>query len=315
MSGKGRLLLLAVVAAALVSSGCAQTELAIYTVKKLSRPTPKKVTAPSAVAPVVPAPPLQRPAYKVGEPYQINGVWYTPKEDANYDATGIASWYGIPFDGQQTANGEVYDMNALTAAHKTLPMPTTVRVTNLENGRSLVLRVNDRGPFVNGRIIDVSRRAGQLLGFSRQGTAKVRVTAVQSAAKRFVSNKPITTEEERYAVAAAPQAVVASERLPPPAGIDTSPARPSSRPASVTLSPVTQSRMYVQAGAFARQDNADRLSAGLSSLGSIQVMRATVKGRQFFRVRIGPLATLEEADATLASLIDGGYRDARIVVD
>lgn len=312
MREKGRLLLLAVVAAALGASGCAETELAVYTVKKLSRPAPKKIAVPSAESAV---PPLQRPAYKVGEPYQIDGVWYTPKEDATYDATGIASWYGVPFDGRLTANGETYDMNSLTAAHKTLPMPTTVRVTNLENGRSLVLRVNDRGPFVNGRIIDVSRRAGQLLGFSRQGTAKVRVTAVQSAAKRFVSNKPITTDEERYAVAAAPQAAVASERLPPPEGDHTAPAPPSSRPASVTLTPVTDSRMYVQAGAFSRQDNADRLSAGLSSLGPTQVMTATVKGRRFFRVRIGPLATLEEADATLAKLIDGGYRDARIVVD
>jgi rare lipoprotein A len=120
------------------------------------------------------------PIYKVGRPYQINGVWYRPAENYTYKMTGIASFYGgetrgINFHGRLTANGEIYDMHALTAAHKTLPMPSTVRVTNLENGRSVILRVNDRGPFIPGRIIDVSRRAANILGFEQQGTARVRV--------------------------------------------------------------------------------------------------------------------------------------------
>ena len=120
------------------------------------------------------------PYYKVGEPYQINGVWYRPAENFRYRKTGVASFYGgesrgVDFHGRTTANGEIYDMHALTAAHPTLPLPTLVSVTNLENGRSIVVRVNDRGPFVNGRIIDVSRRAAQDLGFERQGTANVRV--------------------------------------------------------------------------------------------------------------------------------------------
>ncbi len=120
------------------------------------------------------------PHYKVGAPYQIDGVWYRPTEDFGYRRTGIASFYGgeargIDFHGRLTANGEIYDMHALTAAHPTLPLPTLVNVTNLENGRSVVLRVNDRGPFIAGRIIDVSRRAAQELGFERQGTATVRV--------------------------------------------------------------------------------------------------------------------------------------------
>src|SRR5580698_2414497 len=119
--------------------------------------------------------------YKVGNPYQIDGVWYYPAEDWNYDETGIASWYGPGFQERYTANGEVYDQNDLTAAHKTLPLPSFVRVTNLDNGRSIVLRVNDRGPFARGRIIDVSRRSAQLLGFYGIGTAKVRVTYVSQA--------------------------------------------------------------------------------------------------------------------------------------
>ncbi len=119
--------------------------------------------------------PTARAIYKVGNPYQIDGAWYYPAIDWNYDETGIASWYGEDFHGKYTANGEVYDLNAVTAAHRTLPMPSIVQVTNLDNGRTIQLRVNDRGPYARGRIIDVSRRAAQLLGFESIGTAKVRV--------------------------------------------------------------------------------------------------------------------------------------------
>jgi len=118
-------------------------------------------------------------AYRVGEPYEIKGVWYYPAVDYNYDRIGVASWYGQEFEGRLTANGEIFDLNGLTAAHTTLPMPSIVQVTNLENGRSLQLRVNDRGPFVDGRLIDVSRRAAQLLGFESQGTTRVRVTVLK----------------------------------------------------------------------------------------------------------------------------------------
>lgn len=115
------------------------------------------------------------PHYKPLNPYVIREVRYEPREDYDYDETGIASWYGPGFHGKQTANGETYDQMALTAAHKTLPLPSCVRVTNLENGLSIVLRVNDRGPFYPGRIIDVSQRAAQILGFQRQGTTRIRV--------------------------------------------------------------------------------------------------------------------------------------------
>ena len=120
--------------------------------------------------------------HKIGKPYVIGGVRYVPRADPNYDRTGMASWYGPGFHGKRTANGEVYDMDALTAAHPTLPMPSRVRVANLENGRSVVLRINDRGPFAGGRIIDVSRRAARELGFLRQGVARVRVTVLDSRA-------------------------------------------------------------------------------------------------------------------------------------
>lgn len=121
--------------------------------------------------------------YKVGNPYQVSGVWYYPKEDYNYKEIGVSSWYGPDFHNGITANGELYDMHGLTAAHRTLPLPSVVRVTNLQNGRSLVLRVNDRGPFVNDRIIDVSMRAAQLLGFKDQGTTQVQVEILPEESK------------------------------------------------------------------------------------------------------------------------------------
>src|SRR5262245_27499003 len=121
------------VLALLSLAGCTETELVIDQNKTVEDNEP--------AGPVT---------YKIGDPYQIGGVWYYPKVDYTYDQTGIASWYGPGFDGKATANGEIYDQNALTAAHNTLPLPTVVRVTNLENGRAIELRINDRGPFAHG---------------------------------------------------------------------------------------------------------------------------------------------------------------------
>ena len=112
---------------------------------------------------------------KLGRPYLIKGVRYVPRHDPNYEETGKGSWYGDEFHGKKTANGEVYDMHALTAAHRTLPLPSFASVTNLENGRKVMVRVNDRGPFKKGRIIDVSSRVAKELGFRKHGTAKVQV--------------------------------------------------------------------------------------------------------------------------------------------
>jgi rare lipoprotein A len=128
-----------------------------------------------------PAPPPMMPIvgpgphFKVGQPYRIKGRWYHPTFVTEYEVSGVASWYGEYFHGRETANGEIYDMYALTAAHPTLQLPSLVEVSNLENGRSLILRVNDRGPFVDDRLIDLSFAAARELGFERQGLAKVKV--------------------------------------------------------------------------------------------------------------------------------------------
>ncbi len=147
--------------------------------------TGELATPPPAPEPPPPPPPKARKLgyFRLGAPYQINGVRYVPRLDWNYDRTGRASWYGPRFHGRLTANGEIFDQHELTAAHQTLPLPSIVRVTNLDNGRTLVLRVNDRGPFVRGRILDVSGRAAHLLRFKDKGTARVRVQVLEKESR------------------------------------------------------------------------------------------------------------------------------------
>jgi rare lipoprotein A len=139
------------------------------------------VRSVEAPRPQRPAPQAGTQVGKVGRPYEINGVRYTPRHEPDYDETGLASWYGEAHNGRPTALGERFDMNALSAAHKTLPLPSLVEVTNLDNGTTATLRINDRGPFVEGRIIDLSKAAAEELGMLRAGVAKVRVRYVGPA--------------------------------------------------------------------------------------------------------------------------------------
>lgn len=273
--------------------------------------------------------------YKVGRPYQIAGVWYYPKVDYDYDVTGIASWYGPGFHGKLTANGEIYDQFALTAAHPTLPMPSIVRVSNLENGRSITLRINDRGPFKNGRIIDLSMKAAQLLGMQRKGTAKVRVQILEEESRQHA----VLAQNRRagqHAPEAAPVESVTAEPLAPPGGgsvrVASNPADNSANgttaargtlaadavswpDGSVQSATVQASTIYIQAGAFRRRDNATRLSARLSGLGKARVVPARVGQQHFYRVRLGPIGSIADADRLLGTLIATGVTDARVVIE
>jgi rare lipoprotein A len=258
-------------------------------------------------------------------------VWYYPSEDYNYSETGIASWYGPDFHGKYTANGEVFDQNEVSAAHRTLPMPCFVLVTNLENGRSAVVRVNDRGPFAHGRIIDVSRRTAQLLGFDGTGTAKVKVE-IMAEESRNLALQMKTKQGDAPQVAAAPRETVQTATLPPPGSKEVS--KPIAQPAPVASSavgqfsapqqlasqqvavePVKPTQMYVQAGAFSHFDNANRLSAALASISQTTVTQVQTKAGTFFRVRLGPIANVDDADALLEKIISSGYPDAKLVVD
>ena len=297
-----------------VLGACAQTQLAVHVIKEVQ----KMGDGQDKVENIAPngVPIGAGGVYKVGNPYVIKGVRYFPKVDGDYDETGVASWYGPGFHNKTTANGETYDQNDLTAAHRTLPMPSYVRVTNLDNGRAIVLRVNDRGPYAHGRVIDVSKRAAQLLGFQKQGTAKVRVRIVDQGTSGFVADKPVTTQEERDAVSAVPVAIVESRTLAPPPGVAATPAlvEPAALPAQVTLVPVGLNDLYVQAGAFSLYDNANQLAARLLSFGEVSIQSAIVGETEFFRVRVGPLRSIEQADGVLAGLIRSGFLESRIIV-
>ncbi len=309
-----------------LASACAETAFVAQTAKKIT-PTPAAEEPASK----------SHGEYKVGNPYQVNGVWYYPAEDFSYDETGIASWYGPGFHGKATANGEIYDMNEMTAAHKTLQIPALVRVTNLENGRSIVLKINDRGPYVHGRIIDVSRRSAQLLGFEGKGTAPVRVTVLsdesRALAARLKSGRALARNESPITVTDLPKQVVSTSNLPPPPGAQAAAPtqtaalpRPTPTAAPSTPLPETQvgtmsysapqkTDIFIQAGAFSQFDNANRVKARLNSVGKVQVSSVLVNGRDLFRVRVGPMASVETADRVLEQVIGAGYPDARIIVD
>jgi len=282
-------------------------------------------TAPAPEIPSVSLP-SGNGTYKVGEPYEEKGVEYAPREQPDYDETGIASWYGYNFHHRRTANGEIFDAEGLTAAHPTLPMPVNVRVTNLDNGRSLVLRVNDRGPFANGRIIDVSARAAKLLGFYEKGTANVRVTYLSRA------DLPARTAPAAVAIAAtaAPSGPVQMAALDPiaaapAAGSETveddappqsdPPDPPESSESVAALPPPDTGQIWVQAGTFAVRENADRLKERLSVAGDVTISSIDRDGRVLYRVRIGPFDDVGAADAALAKLDALGTSGAKIVAD
>jgi rare lipoprotein A len=269
--------------------------------------------------------------YKVGQPYEVDGRWYYPKADYDYNETGIASWYGPKFHGQTTANGETFNQNALTAAHPTLPMPSMVKVTNLENGRQLEVRINDRGPYARGRIIDVSARAAELLGFKDDGTAKVRVQMVEGDSRRLAAvakgggadgaaPRPAPTGDvERARLGGDGAANGASARVTAATGdgggvrVTGSIPRPSPQVTYVSVDEDAQ--IFIQAGAFVEYPNARRLSAKLAKLGPTRIEPAKVDDRTFYRVRMGPMADVAAADTLLADLAAEGHPEAEVVVD
>jgi rare lipoprotein A len=271
--------------------------------------------------------PSGAPVYKVGAPYQIDGTWYYPAEDYTYDQTGIASWYGPKFDGRRTANGEIFDMTKMTAAHRTLPLPSVVQVTNLENGRQIVVRVNDRGPFARGRIIDLSRKSARRLGFARRGTAKVRVRilAEESLTLNFDARRGAAAEPRQTTITAVPRQAVTEIGISPPkkfrlpkqvaARSDVASAAAAFEAAPVTVVPVRPSSIFVQAGAFADAGNAKRLRDRLASVGPTRIDKVVVAKRKFYRVRMGPVATVADGDKLLSAVVGAGIAGAHLIVD
>jgi rare lipoprotein A len=255
------------------------------------------------------------PRSRTGNPpfYDVLGKrYYVLSSGVGYIERGVASWYGPGFHRERTSGGEAYDMYGMTAAHRTLPLPAYVRVTNLQNGRNVVVRVNDRGPFVGNRIIDLSYSAAVKLDMVRNGTAFVEV--------RSVDLPPSTLSAANTPAPTIPLGTAAvTPLLPPPAHTPpaTTPAGATPTPAASTHAPAASAPLYIQAGAFADPANASRLAAKLGSghYGSIFVRDDEIAGRRLYRVRIGPIHSVAEFDRVIAALEHNGVRDAHLALE
>ncbi len=218
-------------------------------------------------------------------PYQVRGRWYRPTEQPGYDEVGLASWYGDAFNGRPTSTGERFDMRALTAAHKTLPLPGLAEVTNLENGRRVVVRINDRGPFVDDRIIDLSRGAADELGLVSRGVGRVRV--------RYLGRAPrLGGGVVLQAAAASPPVPTTLTSTPPPIR---------------TPAPPEPASFWVQAGTFADREQAARTANSLSGW-----VRAG-GGETRYRVVVGPWEDANAAERARQALAARGYADALLI--
>jgi len=236
---------------------------------------PDLSNVPDAVPRVEP-----RSRYGNPESYVVRGQrYYVQQSSANFSQRGIASWYGTKFHGRRTSSGEPYDMFAMTAAHKTLPLPTYLEVINLRNNKRVIVKANDRGPFHANRIIDLSYAAATRLGIAASGTGLVEIRALNP---------------------------VAPESVTPPA-----------KSTIVTDKTTVEPNMYLQIGAFSSQDNAKRLHNKLHSAAfdRTSITTANPAGNTVYRVRIGPLSTVDEADQLVDQLAALGINEARVVID
>ena len=248
---------------------------------------------PVDVLKVPDAVPREEPLSAYGnKPYTVFGVNYAPLADARgYRERGVASWYGRKFHGKRTSSGEPYDMYGMTAAHRTLPLPSYVRVKNLQNGNTVVVRVNDRGPFLHNRLIDLSYTAAARLGVIGTGTAMVEVESI--------GPEPTLTT-----FALKPKVSILSTAEAATAPADNSPTTP---------------RLTVQVGAFSQYENAVNLRDRLERAGftPIQIQTPTTEpaSARVYRVRIGPVATVEQGDQLVEQIARHGITDAMLVVD
>jgi rare lipoprotein A len=258
--------------------------------------------------------------YKLGQPYQIKGRWYHPEYDPHYDRVGTASWYGEPFHGRATANGERFDRKSVSAAHPTLPLPSLVRVVNLANHRELVVRVNDRGPFVDDRLIDLSQEAARQLGFDRQGLAPVRVQFVRLADAEGEPPQPTIrsapaplparpAEPAPQLVAAVPPSQLVAPAPPPAPKL----AAATPTPLVGAIPPAQCAGRFIQVGAYSEPVRAQRVMAELHGLQAMPVSLMVPAKDHLARVRLGPIADPVAVDATLDRIKRFGFAEAFIV--
>jgi rare lipoprotein A len=301
-------------------------------------PSPAPATPPPAERPppesVPDMVPRIEPRSRNGNPpfYDVMGKrYFVLSSSVGYVERGVASWYGPGFHKVRTSTGEPYDMYAMTAAHKTLPLPAYVRVSNLQNGRSIVVRVNDRGPFVGNRIIDLSYTAASKLDMLRNGTAMVEVRTIEpgsvgapltasvaapSAAPSTAPSAAPSTAPSAAPLTATP--LTAAEATPPaPAESAAAPESASDSSAGGVSNVAVPRALFIQAGAFSDPKNAERLMEKLrgGGYGKVFVRDNEIAGRRMYRVRIGPVPSVAEFDRIVAALERVGVNDAHLALD
>lgn len=282
------------IACSLLAAGCA-------TRRTAEAPPPVIGAAPAPPAGEALRPPSAAPwdaRVKLGRPYEVLGQRYAPRDDPGFEETGVASWYGPTFHGKLTANGEVFDESDLSAAHRTLPLPSYVEVENLDNGRRLVVRVNDRGPFAHDRVIDLSRRAAELLGSDRAGLARVRVRRITPSEAQVAALKPAWWDRGGW------QGLALAAAAPPPARA----ARAGAGPAPPA--PAAGPGLMVQVAAYADAGRAAWLAGWAGAIAPARVERGA---DGLSRVRIGPFADEAAARAALDAVRASGYPGAWLV--
>lgn len=248
--------------------------------------------------------PRVEPRSRYGNPdsYVVNGQRYFVKTSSQgYAERGLASWYGKKFHGHRTSSGETYDMYAMTAAHKTLPLPTYAEVTNLDNGRKIIVKINDRGPFHAQRIIDLSYAAAKKLDMTGKGTAPVLVRALDPRQPAAPVRNAGEGNSSRYIAAQ----------------MGRSPGQPApAEPVASTPATTTRADIFVQVGAFSSRDNAEQLRVRLNQqFDNLDVDATFHDDTRLYRVRIGPLASRQEADQLIEQIVRNGLGTPRLIID
>jgi len=241
--------------------------------------------------------------YKIGAPYNVNGKRYYPKKDPSYKEEGVASWYGPTFHGKKTANGAKFNTHTFTAAHRTLPLPSMVKVTNLVNHKSVVVMVNDRGPFAKDRIIDVSKKTAESLDFIRQGTAKVRVEFLPEETRTLLVSMGLPATEVASPSPAPSSPIIADNHTAPMTTPMTAPGAASAH--------------YIQVGTFRIKENAKKVQDTLRDFGNNKALIQPIKQgeTQLYRVQLGPWPTQSDAQAVLEKVVDRGNSNALLVMN
>jgi rare lipoprotein A len=259
--------------------------------------------------------------YHVGQPYQVAGRWFTPKEQPGYDKTGPASWYGEAFNHRKTSNGEWFEMNDLTAAHPTLPLPSYAKVTNLQNGREIVVRINDRGPFVGPRIIDMSKRSAEVLGFKAQGKTTVRVQYLGPAPVQDAGQHLMAMNQQLGQGASVRQLARLAGQDNAIPSLHAGGVQEDIEPQQVQLvgedlNPVSDQEFtlgyVINVASFSDPENAAAASNSLTQFGA-RLVPVDKDGEQLFRVVIGPLASQANLREALQAVHDAGFVDASVV--